>query len=102
MGAGGRTAFFGHVSEAVPHFSKIGHPLPDLWAPSDHFIEVLADEETREQVCNVWAESPQPSRPPPRPRPSSHAPMPPFSEQVSVLIPRSFKRIRRTYLQALS
>merc|ERR1719454_706691 len=36
LGKGGRTAYFGPVSNAVPHFSKLGHPLPPLWAPSDH------------------------------------------------------------------
>lgn len=102
LGTGGRTAFFGHVSEAVPHFSKIGYPLPPFWAPSDHFIELLSLEKIKDEVCSAWAAVPQPSAPPPRPRPPSRAPMPDFSEQVRVLMPRAFKRIRRSYLNALS
>lgn len=102
LGAGGRTAFLGEVSEAVPHFATLGHPLPALWAPSDHFIQLLAVEETRAEVCDAWLAVPHDSAPAPSPRPSSLAPMPAFTEQVKVLLPRSFKRIRRSYLTALN
>jgi ABC-type multidrug transport system ATPase subunit len=102
LGTGGRTAFFGDVSDAVPHFSKIGHPLPPLWAPSDHFIQLLSVEESRELVCEAWTVAKQPLPPPPRPRPPNLAPMPAFTAQVKVLLPRSYKRICRSYLKRLN
>lgn len=102
LGKGGRTAFFGHVSDAVPYFSKIGHPLPPLWAPSDHFIELLVNEQLRDDVCNAWLSAPQPPPPACKPKPPSLTPMPSFTYQVGVLLPRSFLRIRRSYLKALS
>lgn len=102
MGKGGRTAFFGHVSEAVPHFSKIGYPLPSFWAPADHFIEILSMEKTRDEVCSAWANEFQLPTSVPKSRPSSKAPMPTFMDQVKVLLPRSFKRVRRSYLKSLN
>jgi ABC-type multidrug transport system ATPase subunit/ABC-type multidrug transport system permease subunit len=102
LGAGGRTAFFGDISEAVPHFSKLGHPLPELWAPADHFIELLSVEQKRDEVCDAWEGCHQPEAPAPSPRPPSLGTMPAFTEQVRVLLPRSLKRIRRSYLKSLS
>lgn len=98
LGKGGRTAFFGSVSDAVRHFSKIGYPLPPLWAPSDHYIELLSVEETREKVCDAWASEPQPSGPKPSPKPSNLSLMPPLAYQVRVLLPRQFLRTERSYL----
>jgi ABC-type multidrug transport system ATPase subunit len=103
LGAGGRTAFCGDVSQAVPHFSKLGYALPELWAPSDHFIEILTDEAKRTEVCDAWEAEPLYEPVPERqPAPPSLAPMPLFTQQVQVLLPRSFKRIRRSYLKALN
>jgi ABC-type multidrug transport system ATPase subunit len=103
LGAGGRTAFCGEVSQAVPYFSKLGYPLPDLWAPSDYFIELLTDEDKRKEVCDAWEADPLHEQTPEKtPRPPSLAPMPTFTQQVKVLLPRSFKRITRSYLKALN
>lgn len=103
LGAGGRTAFFGDVSDAVPHFSKLGFPLPEFYAPSDHFIDLLADETKRKQVCDAWESNPLPTPAPEKcERPPSLAPMPSFTQQFKVLLPRSFKRIQRSYLKGLN
>jgi len=103
MGPGGRTAFCGEVSEAVPYFSKLGHTVPENWSPSDHFIELLMDETKRDAVCDAWVSAPLPETPPERmPRPPSLTPMPSFTDQLRVLLPRSFKRIRRSYLKQLN
>lgn len=103
LGTGGRTAFCGQVSEAVPYFAKLGYPLPDLWAPSDHFIELLTDDAKRKEVCDAWGNGPLHEMPPEKtPRPPSLAPMPTFTQQVAVLLPRSFKRITRSYLKGLN
>lgn len=101
LGKGGRTCFFGDVADAVPYFTKLGYPLPHLWAPSDHFIELLAVEETRDAVCDAWLQAVQPIAPEQKPRPESLAPMPTFTTQVVALLPRSFKRIHRSYLRSL-
>lgn len=101
MGPGGRTAFFGGVAEAVAHFSSIGHPVPALWAPSDHFIEMLADSDICAKVCDVWTNTDAPPPPKESDQPPSLAPMPPLSYQVRVLLPRAFKRITRSYLTAM-
>jgi hypothetical protein len=69
-----------------------------MWTPSDHFIEVLADEATCTRACDAWAALPKPTGPAPRPRPPSLTPMPPFLYQLKVLLPRAFKRIQRSYL----
>lgn len=103
MGPGGRTAFCGQVSEAVPYFSKLGHTVPENWSPSDHFIELLMDETKRDEVCDAWASAPLAEALPERvPRPPSLTPMPSFTDQLRVLLPRSFKRIRRSYLKQLN
>lgn len=99
MGPGGRTAYFGDTCSAVPHFSKLGHALPEHWSPADHFIELLVDESTCQSICEHWSGEA-------RPRPASSgvqvpvlAPMPPLCYQIRVLIPRAFKRFQRTYLK---
>jgi len=105
LGTGGRTAFFGDVDNAVPHFSTMGHPLPPLWAPADHFIDILSDRTSCAQVCEAWhvAAGQLQQPPPPRPFPMhSASSMPPFWYQFNVLFPRSFKRIRRSYLKGLA
>lgn len=103
MGPGGHTAFCGPVEEAVPYFSRLGHHIPENWAPSDHFIELLADETKRDEICDAWTRAPlREPVPDPAPRPPALTPMPTFTGQLKVLLPRSFKRIRRSYLKALN
>lgn len=98
LGKGGHTAFFGDVGAAVEHFSKLGHPLPSMWAPSDHYIELLSKENTRECICSAWSAMDQPPGPAPTPRPRDLAQMPPLKYQVRVLLPRQFMRTKRSYL----
>lgn len=106
MGPGGRTAFFGDVDDAVAHFSKLGHPLPELWAPSDHFIELLVNTGSCKHVCDEWDKLREagkvPESPSLKPRPDSLAPMPPLTYQVKVLLPRAFMRIQRSYLKTMN
>lgn len=98
LGPGGRTAFFGDVAEAVRHFESIGRPVPTLWTPTDHYIELLSEDSTCNEVCEQWAKTKQPVPPAPSPRPPASSPMPPLHYQVRVLLPRSFLRIKRSYL----
>jgi len=102
LGPGGRTAFFGGVEAAVVHFSRVGHPLPPLWTPSDHFIELLAVESTCAEVCDIWESTETLGALPPCPRPPSLSPMPPLQYQLKALLPRAFKRVRRSYLTSLT
>lgn len=106
MGPGGRMAFFGATEEAVTHFSVVGYPLPKLWAPADHFIELLVVPETCNLVCEEWEKMKRadsmPNSPEARPRPDTLAIMPPLRYQVQVLMPRTFKRIQRSYLKKLN
>jgi len=102
LAPGGRTAFFGSTSEAVEHFSRIGRPVPALWTPTDHYIELLIVPATCDEVCEDWQEVEHPVPPAPSPRPPSSSPMPPVHYQVRVLLPRSFLRIQRSYLKRMN
>eukprot|EP00930_Biecheleria_cincta_P031926 TRINITY_DN22140_c0_g1_i1.p1 TRINITY_DN22140_c0_g1~~TRINITY_DN22140_c0_g1_i1.p1 ORF type:complete len:627 (+),score=95.32 TRINITY_DN22140_c0_g1_i1:127-2007(+) len=108
MGKGGRTAFFGSMSEAKQHFKNIGREVPPDWSPCDHYIELLSSEETREEVCDQWetheatcsqreGAQTQPGFPVIG-APTSLSVMPPISYQIQVLLPRQFLRIKRSYL----
>lgn len=102
LGPGGRTAFFGSVGDAVEHFTSIGRPVPALWTPTDHYIEVLSVPANCDEVCELWQKAEHPVPPPPMPKPPSSSPMPPVHYQVRVLLPRSFMRIKRSYLTRLN
>jgi hypothetical protein len=102
LAPGGRTVFFGDVPEAVGYFTSLGYPLPALWTPSDHFIELISTSETCGLLCDAWATREPAAGPPLRPTPSIWAPMPPLSYQIRVLMPRTFLRIQRSYLKLLS
>jgi len=102
LGPGGRAAYFGTVENAVDYFSTIGHPVPHLWTPSDHFIELLAVPSTCKAVCDRWATEPQEPAPSKSERPQSFNPMPPLKYQVKALLPRASRRIRRSYLKQLN
>lgn len=102
LGKGGRTAYFGGVMEAVDHFSQIGLPLPRLWAPADHYIELLSQEALREQVCDAWQLASQPAGPRATPKPERLALMAPLQYQIEVLLPRQFLRTRRSYLTGMT
>jgi len=108
MAPGGRTTFFGNVEDAVPHFSKLGYPLPPLWAPADHFIELLIEPGTAEKLCEAWVSSG-------KVEPAMTVPvqeiegqlqglskMPPLLYQIYVLLPRSYKRLRRSVLKKMN
>jgi len=98
LGKGGRTAYFGGVAEAVDHFSALGRPVPPLWAPSDHYIELLSEAGTREEVCEAWARKDQRAGPAKTPQPETLSSMPPTLYQARVLFPRQFLRTKRTYM----
>jgi len=102
MAPGGRLAYFGEVAAATAHFTRIGRPVPALWTPTDHYIELLVVEDTCSEVCEAWAKTDQPVAPPPSSRPPCELSMPPFLYQLRVLLPRSFKRIQRTYLTRMN
>jgi len=98
LGKGGCTAFFGDVSAAVDHFSKIGRPVPPLWAPSDHYIELLSVQESREEIVKAWSALPQEPGPSKTARPERLSLMPPLCYQIKVLLPRQYLRTKRSYL----
>jgi len=102
LGPGGRCAFFGDVGDAISHFSSIGRPVPALWTPTDHYIELLATETSCNELCEAWNKAVHPVGPAPSPRPPSSSPMPPVLYQVRVLLPRSLLRIKRSYLTRLN
>lgn len=102
LGPGGRTAYFGDVEGAVEHFASIGHPVPPLWAPSDHYIKLLSSEATREDICCAWESVEPPQGPSASERPPPLTPMPPLRYQMQVLLPRALKRIKRSYLKPLN
>jgi len=102
MAPGGRMAYFGDVATATAHFARIGRPVPALWTPTDHYIELLVVENTCSEVCEAWAKADQPVAPAASSRPPCTLSMPPFLYQLRVLWPRSFKRTQRTYLTPMN
>jgi len=102
LAPGGRTAFFGSVGDAIDHFASIGKPVPALWTPTDHYIELLSVTSTCDEVCELWQKAEHPVAPSPTPKPPSTSPMPSMLYQVGVLLPRSFMRIKRSYLTRLN
>lgn len=101
MAKGGRTVYFGDIGDAVPYFSKLGRPVPANWAASDHYIELVANEETREELVAAW-KGKDPEGPNPAPRPLALSPMPPLTYQTRVLLTRQSRRIRRSYLKLIA
>ena len=84
----------------MEHFSRLGHPVPERWTPSDHFIELLTQKEEMEKLVAAWADT-EPAAATPRPVPDSverRGDSPPFFYQTRILLPRSAKRITRSYL----
>ena len=66
---GGRVAYHGPKEDAIAHFANLDLPLPELWSPADHFIEIVSGEEPsddtrRKFVADAWAARP-PLPPPP-------------------------------------
>ncbi|XP_002742012.1 protein white-like [Saccoglossus kowalevskii] len=54
--AEGRNAFLGSTSDALRHFSNIGHTCPTNYNPADFYIQKLAIEPGKEQQCREKVE----------------------------------------------
>ena len=40
----GKPVFFGPTSAAITHFANLGHPVPRLTNPADHFIDIITPD----------------------------------------------------------
>lgn len=58
--AEGQIAYHGKASDAISFFSSINYPCPENYNPADHFIQILAEEESRKKtklICDQFSES---------------------------------------------
>ena len=102
---GGRVAYHGSRDEAVSHFAQLGLPLPELWSPADHFIEMVSGDSDenkgrRKKLTDVWAARP-PLAPPVESVLPPARPLAPLRIAVPALLSRQILQVRRVYLKPL-
>ena len=105
MAPGGRVAYHGPKEDAIAHFANLDLPLPELWSPADHFIEIVSGEEPsddtrRKFVADAWAARP-PLPPPPIGVVLPKRPIAPLHIAIPALLRRQMKQVVRVYLRPI-